>query len=274
MIIITLLLPESNRIANHRMSRQFSILLALAILVNSGLLFAQDNQVKKDNSKPTNVYSQVDNFFQFETTADYNTFGYNPRISYAPNSDNSLVLEVPFLYTTKTNSYGLADIRLKYFYVPYRDYTKFFGALGLSTDVFFPVGDYKDGLGSSSWRVSPGLMMGFMLNEKQTISAFPVVSYIYTSKPTSNEIPEELREVDHGLNLQIITSFIISDGIFIIFTPIYDIKDIGDEKEDSFLFEVETVFDIMQGRYQVGTFYRGNLSQNSHTISLYFTIFL
>ena len=75
---------------------------AILFLIIPMALMGQD-EVAKDNSKPTNVYSQLDNFLQFETNPAFNTFGYNPRLSYAPNEDNSIVLEIPFLYSTKTN---------------------------------------------------------------------------------------------------------------------------------------------------------------------------
>ena len=237
---------------------------------------SQDSQEEpiKDNSKPTNVYSQIDNFLQFDTNPDFNTFGYNPRISYAPNADNSLVLEVPLLYSTKTNKFGLSDIRLRYFFIPYRDYTKFIGSFGTSIDIIVPTGKFEDGLGSSSWRVSPGVIIGLILNESQTISIFPNLSYIYTTKPTTDLIPDNLKENDHGINFRIISSFVLSNNAFFLVTPIYDVKDIDDVKEDSFQIELETVFDILKDKYQVGTFYKGNFLHQTHTFSLYFTVFL
>ena len=131
-----------------------------------------------------------------------------------------------------------------------------------------------NGLGSSSWRISPGLTFGLILNQSQTISIFPVVSYVFTSEPTTSQIPEDLKETDHGVSIQFISSFIINQDAFILFTPIIDYKDLGDIREDSYLFEIETVFDILRDKYQVGTFYRGNVSANSHLFSLYFTVFL
>ena len=212
--------------------------------------YGQEDQGKeKDNSKPTNVYSQVDNFLEFTKYKTYNTFGYNPKLSYTPNEDNALNLEVPFLYSTKTDQFGLSDIRFRYFYIPYRNYEKTFGSFGASLDVFIPTGKFEDGLGSSSWRFSPGFTFGLILNESQTISAFPVISYIYTTEPSSELIPEELREVDHGLNIQVIGSFVLSDDAFMLVTPIYDLKDLGDEKEDDIMLEIETVFDIAKDKY-------------------------
>ena len=243
--------------------------------ISSFCLYAQvDNDNQKDNSKPTNVYSQIDNFLEFATYKTFNTFGYNPRLTYTPNEDNALTLELPLLYTTKTDRFGLGDIRLRYFYIPYRDYTKTFGSFGASMDAFLPTGNFEDGLGSSSWRFSPGLTFGLILNQSQTISFFPIISYIYTTEPTSDLIDPELKEPDHGMNFQVIGSFIISNDAFVLITPIYDLKDLGDEREDDVLLEVESVFDIAKDKYQMGFFYRGAFLSESHTFRVFFTVFL
>lgn len=113
-----------------------------------------------------------------------------------------------------------------------------------------------------------------MLNKSRTISAFPVLSYIYTSKPTSDLIPEDSKEVDHGLNIQVISSFVLSDDAFLLITPIYDLKDIQDEKEDDFLIEIESVFDIARDKFQVGAFYRYGFISEVHTFRVFFTFFL
>ena len=68
------------------------ILTKLTYALSASILFAQE----KDNSKLTNLYSQVDNFIEFEHSPKFNTFGYNPRISYAPNEAISFILEVPW----------------------------------------------------------------------------------------------------------------------------------------------------------------------------------
>lgn len=241
---------------------------------SSTVLGQQESAETRDNSKPTNVYSQIDNFLEYMWSPDLETFGYNPRITYAPNADNLILAEIPLLYSSKTERFGLGDIRLRYFGIPYRDYTKFFGSFGASVDVFLPTGKVEDGLGSSSWRVSPGVIFGFILNEAGTVSLFPVISYIYTSRPTSDLIPEDSKEVDHGFNIQVISSFVLSDDAFIQVTPIYDVKDLKDEREDEFILEVEPVVDIMRDKYQVGAFYRVAFESETHTFRLNFTIFL
>jgi len=244
------------------------------LICNYSYSFSQEQAEAKDNSKPTNVYSQIDNFLEFKTTPDFNTIGYNPRITYAPHENHSFVLDVPLLYNTKSEKFGLSDIRLRYFGVFYRNYEKFFGAFGASMDITAPTGKYEDGLGSSSWRISPGITTGFILNQSQTISVFPVLSYVYTTEPTSDQVPEALKETDHGASIQFISSFVLSDDVFLLITPIYDVKDLEDEKEDEILLEIEPVIDIMQDKFQVGAFYRGAFNSNTHTFSIYFTVFL
>jgi hypothetical protein len=251
------------------------LFISLSVILFFYPTFAQEELSQgKDNSKPTNVYSQADNFLEFTSYEKYNTFGYNPRLTYTPNEDNALILEVPFLYSTLTDKFGLSDIRLRYFYIPYRDYTKTFGSFGLSMDMFMPTGKVENGLGSSSWRFSPGLTFGLIANKAQTISLFPVISYIFTTEPTSDQIPDEFKESDHGINLQVISSFILSEDAFLLVTPIYDIKDLEDEREDDFLVEIESVFDIMKDKYQIGGFYRAGFLSNVHTFRVFFPVFL
>lgn len=232
------------------------------------------SQEAKDNSKPTNVYSQIDNFFEYVDAPSFNTYGYNPKLTYAPSEDWSLVIDLPFRYHDQTNKFGLADVRLRTFYVPYKNYEKTFGSFGASVDVYAPTGNYESRLGSSSWRISPGLIFGLILNESQTISMFPNVSYTYTSEPTAAEIPDRLKETDHGWSFQIINSFVLSDDVFVLLTPIYDVKDVKDISEDEFTIEIETVFDVFKDTYQAGFFYKGTFESKVHTVSLFFTVFL
>ena len=89
-------------------------LTILICILSSVILFAQE----KDNSKPTNLYSQVDNLIEYVHSPDYNTIGYNPKISYAPNDAFSFILEVPLRFNDLTQKFGLADVRLRTFYVP------------------------------------------------------------------------------------------------------------------------------------------------------------
>lgn len=254
------------------MKTKYSICFLLFLI---GLTsYSQENSYEKDTSKPTNVYNQIDNFFQFVKAPDHNRFGYNPKLTYAPSEELSFVVETPLLYHTKSEKFGLGDIRFRTFYIPYKNYEKTFGSFGASLDIYTPTGNYEHGLGSSSWRFSPGIIVGLILNDAKTISVFPNLSYTYTSQPSSLLVPEELNEEDHGITFQVINSFVLNDDAFVLITPIYDIKDVDDEREDEFILEIEPAFDINQGKYQAGVFYRGEFNSKIHTFSLYFTIFI
>lgn len=250
------------------------VFLMLAGLVNLFPQTSSDIGKQKDNSKPTNVYSQVDNFLEFKNAPDFYSLGYNGRVSYTLNEDNLMLAEIPFRYISNTKKFGLSDIRMRYFYIPYRNYSKFLGSFGASLDIYAPVGKYEYGLGSSSWRFSPGIIIGLMANKSGTISFFPGISYLYTSKPRSDAVPEELKEADHGFTVQLLSSFVISDDWFVQITPIWDVKDFNDTREDEFILEVEPVFDIYRDKFQCGVFYRGEYKSNIHTFSIYFTLFL
>ena len=41
----------------------------------------EEPEKQKDNSKSTDVYSQIDNFLDFSRYKTYNTFGCNPKVS-------------------------------------------------------------------------------------------------------------------------------------------------------------------------------------------------
>jgi hypothetical protein len=256
------------------MNEFYKILFLFLTLFLSLKGLSQENQDKKDTSKPTNVYSQIDNFFEFVSASNFNTLGYNPKLTYATSDELSFVLEVPLRYHNKSKHFGMGDIRFRSFYVPYKNYENTLGSFGVSIDIFAPTGKYEYGLGTSSWRISPGIIVGFILNESQTISIFPNLSYTYTSKPSSTNVPVELQETDHGITFQITNSFVLSEDAFLLITPIYDVKDIKDEKEDEVLLEIEPVFDIFNDKYQAGVFYRGAFESKTHTFSVYFTVFL
>ena len=116
--------------------------------------------------------------------------------------------------------------------------------------------------------------MGLILNQSQTISLFPNLSYTYTTEPTNPSVPIQLKEPDHGMSFQVISSFVLGEKGFILVTPIYDIKDFGDANEDEFLLELEPVFNIAKGKFQTGVFYRGAFRSKMHTMSIYFTFFI
>jgi hypothetical protein len=260
---------------NNLKRKQIGLITAWFLLFPGTIAHGQDESAReKDNSKPTNVYNQLDNYLELARYENYSIIGYIPELTYTPNENNAISLEMPLLYSFQTERSGLGDMRLRYFYIPYRDYSKTFGAFGASLDIIAPTGNFDSGIGSSSWQIAPGFTFGLMLNKSRTISAFPLISYIYTSKPSTEHIPESYKKEDHGLNVQIMTSFIINEDAFILVTPIYDIKDLKDEREDDYLLDIKAVFDIMKDRTQIGASYRGALNSKESIYRVFLTVFL
>ena len=137
-----------------------------------------------DASKPTNFYSFIDNSLEY-TDSSNAVYGYRANLTLAPSEKHLVLAEIPLLYNEGTDKLGLGDIRARYFFLPYKNYDRLLGAFGPSLDVFAPTGSYEDGLGSSSWVISPGITVGLMAAD--WIQFFPILSYQYTSEPDTDQ---------------------------------------------------------------------------------------
>ncbi|MBD0400110.1 hypothetical protein [Flammeovirga sp. EKP202] len=251
------------------LNKKVSFLLTLIFISFSNLIYSQE---EKDNSKPTNIYSQIDHFVEFNHSPEGDTYSYNPRVSYTFDETNLLLVELPYRFLPKTNASGLGDPRLRYFYIPFKDYTKTISSVGLSLDVTLPLGDTKKGIGDGCFKFAPGLMLGFMANKSQTISFFPTIAYQYTYQQKQSEQSKD--QIYHGLNIEFLSSFVLSEDLFVHVKPILDVKDMSNFSQSEFVLEVEPVVDICKDKYQVGVFYKGEFRKNAHTFSVYFTIFI
>ena len=155
--------------------RRVSCFLLAFIISSFDLLHAHEEDEDIDASKPTNFYTQLINWAEYiSNKSGGDLMGYRGEILYAPSDAHLILGEIPLLYNNQTDKFGLGDLRARYFYLPYKNYDKFFGALGPSVDIFFPTGSFEDGLGSSSWVVVPGITVGLMAAE--WIQFFPILS--------------------------------------------------------------------------------------------------
>ena len=174
-------------IRSVNMRNRLTACVIVVLLISSA---AQAQEAEIDSSKPTNFYSFLDNTFEYQRVDEETSLvGYRGNVTLALSAAHLLLAEVPLLRNTKTQKFGVGDVRARYFYLPYKNDNRFFAAFGPSVDVFMPTGSFDDGLGSSSWVVSPGVTVGLMI--ANWIQAFPVVSYTYTSKPDTDSIPED-----------------------------------------------------------------------------------
>ncbi|AZQ63285.1 hypothetical protein EI427_13845 [Flammeovirga pectinis] len=246
------------------------ILFICLLLLISSITFAQDEEI--DASKPTNFYTQINNQLEYNSRkSGGNVMGYRAEIIYSPSEAHLILAEIPLMYNDQTEKFGLGDFRARYFYLPYKNYDKFFGAFGPSVDVFAPTGSFENGLGTSSWLVQPGVTAGLMIAD--WIQAFPILSYQYTSVPTADQIPTEFKEAQHGISFQVITPIIFSEKFFMQVTPIYTASNLTKTRQDRYIQEVFAQYAITP-KLQTSVFYRGVFEDEDHTVRLGCVVFL
>jgi hypothetical protein len=226
--------------------------------------------VKKQGSP--NFYTLLENNIEYNSRDNGgNIFGYRAQLIYPPSEEHLFLGELPLLYNDQSEKFGLGDIRLRYFWLPYKDYEKFLGAFGPSVDIFAPTGNFEDGLGSSSWVITPGVMAALMFEE--WIQAFVVLSYQYTSKPTTDLIPEDQKKDRSGITIQSITPVVFSEDFFIQFTPAYAINDLDDSSSGRYIQELLAQYAVSP-TVQISAFWRGIFKDNDHTIRAGVVLFL
>ena len=244
--------------------------LTLAIcLVGGSTATAQEAEI--DSSKPTNFYSFIDNTFEYQRVDDETSLvGYRGNLTMALSEANLLLVEAPLLRNTKTQKFGVGDIRARYFYLPYKNDDRFFGSFGPSVDVFMPTGSFDDGLGSRRCVFSPGVMAGLMIAD--WIQAFPVLSYTYTSKPGTDSIPEDQKTDLNGLSIQSIIPIVFSESFFIQFTPIYSVPNIEETSTDRYSQELFASY-ALTPTLQLTGFWKVVPTDDNHTVRVGLTTF-
>ncbi len=244
---------------------------ALAVLGLGSAAIQPASAQEVDASKPTNFYPLLDNSAEYNSrNAGGNLMGYRAQLMYPPSAAHLLLFEVPVLYNSQTEKFGVGDLRGRYFFLPYKNYDKFFGAFGPSIDVFAPTGSFENGLGSSRWSLSPGLTAGLMIAD--WIQAFPIVSYVFASKPTTDLIPESEKRATHGLTIQAIIPVVFTPKLFAQITPIYSLSDFTDAKLDRYVQEVLLSY-ALTPTLQTSAFWRGNFKDKDHTFRAGVTVF-
>tara|TARA_R110000787_G_scaffold131994_3_gene244167 strand:+ start:1191 stop:1973 length:783 start_codon:yes stop_codon:yes gene_type:complete len=252
--------------------------LLILILFSSFITIAQEegetdantDSGEMDTSKPTNFYSFIDNTLEYSNQENQNVFGYRGKLTLALSEAHMLLAEVPILYNDRTEKFGIGDLRARYFWLPYKNYEKVIGAFGPSVDVFFPTGDFENGLGSGRFIVSPGITVGIMAAD--WIQFFPIVSYQYASKPVYDNPPLAADRDTHGMSFQVLMPIIFSDKFFVQVTPIFKMNDFNNERQDRYEQELFASYSI-NPKMQVTAFYNGKFEDKNHTLSAGLSIF-
>lgn len=224
-----------------------------------------------DASKPTNFYTQLDNSVEFAKSEGQKIYGYRGNLTYAVSAANLLLAELPVLHNDRTGKTGLGDIRARYFWLPYKDYSQFVGAFGPSVDLFAPTGSFEDGLGTSSWIISPGVMVGLMAAD--WIQFFPILSYQYVSKPTTDAIPDSLKKSRSGMTFQVLIPIVFSPKFFMQVTPVYAMNDFDNSDANRFAPQVNAAY-VVNSQLQLSGFFNGVFKDEAYTFRLGLTVFL
>ena len=250
-----------------------AILLFLSILQG---VFAQENPASDrqeiDPSKPTNLYTQINTAIEYRSGESQDLMGVRTNFQYAFDPDNLLLAEVPFLYNNRTDAFGIADIRVRYFRVVKRNITPRFIAVAPFADVTLPTGSFKNGLGTSSWSLAGGVVFGFIVSKN--LSLFPGASYVHITKLSTDLIPEDQKYNSHGIGLQFNASYMFNKSTFLFINPTPTFLRINDSWKTIWSGEVNINKIIKPNKFKVNAYWGPDFTNHIHVFRAGCTFFL
>jgi hypothetical protein len=227
---------------------------------------AQESHKDIDPSKPTNLYSQVGLAIDYKSSSLENLYGIRGSISYAINSDNLFLAEVPVLRNDLTGKTGLSDIRLRYFCAVKRDISPTLIAIAPFADISIPTGSYDDGLGTSSWILSGGGVIGLMFSEQ--FGLFPGVGIMYMTKPGTNSIPEDLKFSATGISFQFNASYSFDKDTYIFINPTPAIMNTNGVWKTSWSGDFSFNRMLVPNKLQLGVYWGPNFTEKTNSFRL------
>lgn len=233
---------------------------------------AQHTEKDIDPSKPTNLYTQVSLAFDYKTSDLQDLYGARASVSYAINADNLLVAEVPFLRNSLTKKTGLSDIRVRYFTAVKRNITQNLIAIAPFVDVTMPTGKFEDGLGTSSWVLSAGGVVGLMFSEQ--FGLFPGLGIMYVTKPGTDLIPDDEKYSSTGLSFQFNASYSFDKDTYIFLNPTPSIMNTNGTWKTYWAGEVSFNRVIIPNKLQVGLYWGPNFTDKTNSFRLGISSFL
>lgn len=255
----------------------YKIITSVILLtISFSSIKAQDSTAKVaeiDPAKPTNFYTQVNVAAEYSFGKADELVGVRISGQYTFNPNNLVLFELPLLYNTDRKAGGIGDIRLRYFGIIKKDYEKTFpkvATIAPTVDISLPTGSFKNGIGSSSFVIAPGLVWGYFFNAKTQV--FPIISYQYISKPGSDLIPENFRTDKHGLTFQAIGNYSFSKKTFLQVTPIYAINDLSNGT-NAFTAEFK-LSNLPTPKSKIQVFVRQEFTRKQTTINAGYTLYL
>jgi len=245
--------------------KRFRILLTCSFLFHLFDMSAQDNPTPHfDPSKPTNLYNRLSNNLEYNFLRNGSrTFGYRANLVLASrDKQNSVHIELPLLYSTFSQKFGLSDIRFRYYWVPYKNYSKKPGAFGFLIDSYLPTGSFKNGLGRGRWIFAPGVSTAFVFGR---FSTFPIVAYLYSSEIKDSKTSSPGSEALNGYIIQTICVYKFRKS-YLDCTPIFMKNSYSNSGKDDFVIEGNYLYMIKRDKMQLGCFARRYFHGNSTTL--------
>ncbi len=238
--------------------------ILLITLFITSFLFAQEEETQSvDASKPTNLYTQVNGAFEYQSHKNgSDLYGTRFNVQYAFNPDNLLLVEVPFLYNEGTEKFGLSDMRFRYFHAAKRNITQRFIAIAPYADITAPTGSVKHGLGSDVWSLAGGVVFGYVLTPK--IAMFPGVGYVHV-----NDFKKDRFEPQNGVNFQTNMSINFTQRAFLFINPIVTLLD-----RTLWTGELNFNYMVKQNKLKANIGYYPDFTNDIHTFRAGATIFL
>jgi len=246
------------------MDKRIQILFTCFSFFNSFYSSAQSTTPHFDPSKPTNVYNRLSNNLEYNFLRNGSrTFGYRANlVLVSHNQRNSVHIEMPLLYSSYSQKFGLSDIRLRYYWIPYKHYSRKPGAFGLLLDSYIPTGSLKDGLGRGRWIFAPGLSTAFVFGR---FSTFPIICYLYSSEIKDSKTPSPGAGELNGYIIQSICVYKFKKS-YLDCTPIFIKNSYSNNGNDDFVLEGNYLYMIKPNKMQIGCFARRYFRGNSTTL--------
>jgi hypothetical protein len=216
-----------------------------------------------DASKPTNLYTQVNAAFEYQSNKDGNDlYGTRINVQYAFDPDNLLLVEVPFLYNEGTDKFGISDTRVRYFHAAKRNITKRRIAIAPYADITIPTGSFSNGLGGDVWSLAAGVVAGYVISPK--IAMFPGVGFVHVTDSDKRGVDSQ-----NGINFQTNMSISFSPRSFLFVNPIVTVLD-----RTLWTAEFNYNYMITPNKLKVNAGYYPNFSNDINTFRLGATLFL
>jgi len=241
------------------------ISIGCILILNSLKITAQSTPAHIDPSRPTNLYDRLSNNIEYNfSNGGKRSYGYRANFVWASATQHhSAQIEVPVLYATSTQKLGLSDLRFRYYWIPYRDYSRKPGAFGIVIDTYIPTGSFTNSLGRGRWIVSSGLSTAFVFGK---FSTFPVVSYLYSGEIMSSKLSSESRKALNGYFIQSTFVYKFNKKTYIDCTPIFVKNSYSNGGRNDFIVEGNYLYMVKQNKMQLGCFVRRYCDGNSTTL--------